>query len=55
MVAVLFVAVEAAADGGATVTREDVERQLIAIAHEAHTDPEAATDRERRMLPRLAG
>jgi hypothetical protein len=32
------------------MTREDVERQLIAITREAHTDTEAASARERRLL-----
>ncbi len=32
------------------MTREDVERQLIAIAHEAHTSPAAAAERERRLF-----
>jgi hypothetical protein len=32
------------------VTRHDVELQLVAIAAEAHHDPESAANRERRML-----
>mgnify|MGYP001603869316 CR=1 FL=1 len=31
------------------MTREEVEQQLIAIAKDAHSDPEAAASRERRM------
>lgn len=32
------------------MTRSEVEQQLICIARDAHTDPEAATSRERRLL-----
>lgn len=32
------------------MNRADVEQQLLMIAREAHTDPEAAANRERRAI-----
>lgn len=50
MAPVQCVAERAAAAGDNDMKRHEVELQLVAIAAEAHHDPEAATSRERRML-----